>query len=74
MYCPEIKIDHCKQYNQDSSKIQLLHRPSGPIKYSLHISFLLQLMAVAATKCASAISYGEIESWEGSMTCLFWIM
>lgn len=74
MYCPEIKIDYCKQHNQDSSKIQLLYRPSGPIKFSLHISFLLQLMAVAAAKCASAFSYGEIETWKGSMTCLFWIM
>lgn len=37
----------------------------------LHISFPLQLMAVAAAHCATAFSYEEIETWEGSMTCLF---
>lgn len=55
------------------------------VKFNFHVGlvvsskisfiFLLQLMArpVTADKCISIFYFGEIETWEVSMTYLFWM-
>lgn len=46
------------------------------VSSKISLIFLLQLMArpVAADECISIFYFGEIETWEVSMTYLFWMM